>query len=331
MGRARAALLPALSECFNVPPLDGIRPITASKGTVGRYMVYHNSVYLCSVYEFAEGWTKLRAAQRKQKEEERLRREAGAVEPPLSCMAHRLALVRCKVMDHVFGHLVPGDLSSVVSAYRQHADMFQEEPGLMLASVQGKYWPWRVELHKAWMAQKAAELEWWSPGDKPINIRGMRVLSVVVEAAKSMEGIDYSSWAQHCGKKVSFHSGFLALLLRMGVVVLNRPEELTTTESRRWKPVHLSASSDAMHYLVPQVAKNSTAVGAFSRYCLAGDALQEVLDSPPRTCAEWAAKVDALLARLQEIKSLSMAGSHTYLTLWTFRAAAYGSMQVIQT
>lgn len=202
--------------------------------------------------------------------------------------------------------------------------MFLAESGLWLASIQGKYWPWKVALHQAWLAHRATNPQQWSPG-VPTASRSARTVAVMVSATVAMDNVDYSVWVQHCGKNVCHHSGFLALLLRMDLLTAQLPAE--SQSLRVWTPVRLSVDGKTRHFIPPSPEGDTVILEHFSRYVAAADALRESLASPPRTCLEWAGKVDALLAQMKVIKSRSFAGTRTYLPLWTFRTAAYARMQ----
>lgn len=102
---------------------------------------------------------------------------------------------------------VPGDLLSAIAMQKKHAAEFQREPALELLAIQGKYGPWKDSLLSAWRAARS------------INVsRPQRILDVLTSACHSISKQDYHVWVDNCGRHVTHHSGFLAMLLRLGVL-----------------------------------------------------------------------------------------------------------------
>ena len=347
MGRGKVPLLPVASECCESYPLAGVHRSVMD----GRCNVNRGGRYLGRAGEGQDAlaWNLLKADVAREKKTASKQEEvvsqgnSGArassresAEEELSRMEKRTVMVHCRVMEHTLGHLMQGDLSTLPQAYRSHSDMFEACPGLWLASVQGKYWPWRDALYQAYLQDSGSSssrhakrssakrssgvLESWGGYNAP------RLARIMMQAARAMSGVDTSSWVKHCGKKVSFHSGFLALLLRMGIVILHLPEGESTYN--HYERLQLSVNPGDFHYLVPEADDRRPVLEGLGRYCQAGAALWDALKVPPKTCRDWVCAVEALLPKLKKLGSLSMAGTRTYLPLWTFRASAYQLMQV---
>ena len=214
MGRVRKPLLPEAA--------DGKAAVLANMALLG-LNVQHQSLRVFRRGQFlgmvpltdaAAAWAMLKIDQKAEALEGENSKGVSKLPPQM----YRSICVHCRVMDYTFGDLVPGDLQAAVRAMREHSAMFFAEPGLELASIQGKYMPWKETLFIAWQEHCEQHPELWSPG-VALTERATRTAAVVSWAARAMHGKPLESWALHCGKKVGYHSGFLPLLSRMGIVV----------------------------------------------------------------------------------------------------------------
>ena len=218
-----------------------------------------------------------------------------------------LALIEhFRAMDSVFGRRCPGDLEAACDAHVRHRPMFVAEPALELWSIQCKYGPCKEVLWQEWQRQAALHPELW---DRPSDAttweeRAARAGEVIAGSVPLIAYESLQSWTLHCGKSVCHHSGYLALLQRMGFI------------KKGMRPL-LGEACEVPALVVQRLV----------RYVQAADVLRDSLSVPLLTCQMWVSQVGTMVAALQKIKSLSMAGKHTYLTLWTFRTGAWARMQ----
>ena len=327
MGRKRKDLLPEAKECEGQWPLEGLRAADRAVRVYSRAQAYLGSVP-------SGGWGAAWALLRKDQRAAAAAGEStkkGAALGPLETRAIR---VHCRVMDRTFGHLMPGDLQAAVEAKSLHQAMFAVEPGLELASIQGKYMPWKIALFAAWREHSARCPESWSPV-LDLAPRAARTAAVLSLAAKNLDGVQYAPWALHCGKKVGFHSGFLPLLIRLGIVITdpstrkNKQKKYTLpTDGGQCLPLQLSVTPGTVHYLPERWVSRPETLSRISSFLQAADVLAEELRNPPSTCKQWMAAVDAVMRRAGPLHATSFAGTRTYLPLWTIRSYAFASMRV---
>lgn len=247
-------------------------------------------------------------------------------------------------VNEVTGDGIQGDLSAAEAAEHLHADMFCADRGLWMASLQGKYRPWKDALWTAWHQ--------WGPKEGVAKeTRAISFWRVLQQATLEMSTKGYQDWSDHCGKNVAHHSGFLKLLIDLGLVQLPPPvqEEAIGPVPKRRKvqsvvpgvpvvtpllgvpgehPVRLSTNKlkqNATHHLQTGPPSELQRM-AIEKYLATADALHKILQDPPKTCQEYIGAFKLFQEAAIQHKPPHVTGSYTLP--WTFRSAAYARMRV---
>ena len=217
-----------------------------------------------------------------------------------------------------------GDLACAAEAEAAHQVMFTAEPGFWLASLQGKYWPWKLALAESWAeCQKKPGVQEVPEAEHSRTTKFWRVLH---KAVQLMDGRPYHQWHNHCGRGVAFHSGFLKLVQDLGLVAINPPEG---AQPRDWAPVNLSCTAGRQHHL-RAASTSSTSCPPdlqlqLDKYLAAADLLSSTLSSPPRTCQEYISKFIVFQKEVTSLRAPHVGGGYT--VPWTFRSAAVARMR----
>lgn len=95
---------------------------------------------------------------------------------------------------------------------RKSAGMFAAAPVLELASIQGKYGVWKDALLASWMRSRRGKPRKEGP------FSAVAVWQVLRSAVVAMHEVRTTNESLHVGRGVSYHSGFLPMLLRMGAI-----------------------------------------------------------------------------------------------------------------
>ena len=219
-----------------------------------------------------------------------------------------------------------GDLAAAAEAEVLHKEMFTAEPGLWLASLQGKYWPWKVALAESWAECHSKPAVPAVPASQ--GSRATKFWRVLHRAVQLMDGRPYHQWHNHCGRGVAFHSGFLKLVQDLGLVVISPP---AADQPGAWAPINLSCTAGRKHHL--RVAASSASGTScptvvqlqVNQYLAAADQLNSALSSPPTTCREYVSKFHAFEKEVSSLKAPHVSGRYT--VPWTFRSAAVARMR----
>ena len=250
-------------------------------------------------------------------------------------------------VNAVIGDGIQGDLSAAEAAEELHGAMFTKECGLWLASLQGKYGPWKNALWTAW------QLHGQDAEEGRVGI----FWCVLQHATLEMSKTKYQDWSDHCGKSVAHHSGFLKLLIDLGLVQLHPVKEEGEQVAKRRKvgpgaikgsmqpgvsgvpvelpelgkpgfhPVWLSTNKQkqgASHCLQTGPPSPQQTLST-QKYLDTADALHSVLLDPPKTCQEYIAAFKLFQDVVRKHKPPHVNGSYTMP--WTFRSAAFARMR----
>ena len=234
--------------------------------------------------------------------------------------------------DGVMEDTTPGDITAAILAAKLHKNMFLSEPGLHLASIQGKYQPWKDKLYQAWLEEVAGQPDQWGPGVLEPRLtecqRSRRLYAVLVRAARSLDGFNYQVWVAHCGRNVSHHSDFLAMLQALDVLTMEPEGGPGVSGSAILRLSQKQQGPKNIYRVQPYTVKlGNTLLG----YLKAADQLAAALKEPPRTCAEWLQKYEALCLELRRIKARNLSPeTGKYVVPWTFRAAPIGQMRAAE-
>ena len=262
--------------------------------------------------------------------------------------ALRLPKLLYFAVNEVVGDGMQGDLSAAEAAEELHADMFSMERGLWLASLQGKYGPWKDALWTVWQ-------QWGPKKEAAMETRASNFWNVLQRATLEMSTRGYQDWSDHCGKNVAHHSGFLKLLIDLGLVQLPPPvkEAMGPLAKRRkgvsgvpvvaevsgvpvvtpslgvpgFHPLRLSTNrlkQNATHLLQTGLPSTLQRM-AIEKYLATADALHRILLDAPRTCQEYIGAFKLFQEAANQHKPPHVNGSYTLP--WTFRSAAYVRMR----
>lgn len=292
----------------------------------GSWQLFYRRLYVGSVAagDEAKASTLLRTAQQNFKKKcvnQGMERFPQQTRPHLARLFH--------AADGVMEDTAPGDITAAIEAAKSHKDMFASEPGLHLASIQGKYQPWKEKLHQAWMEEVAGQPQQWGPGVLGSKLtecqRGRRLYAVLVRAARSLDSVDYQVWVTHCGRNVSHHSGFLAMLQALDLLTMEPEGSPGVLGSDILRLSQKQVGSRSLYRVQPYTVK----VGrTLQGYLKAADQLAAALEEPPRTCAAWLQKYEALCVELRKLKARNLSpDTGKYIVPWTFRAAAISQMR----
>ena len=218
-----------------------------------------------------------------------------------------------------------GDLAAAAKAEVSHKAMFTAEPGLWLASLQGKYWPWKSAVAESWAECQSKPPVPAVPEVPEAPSRATKFWRVLHRAVQLMDGRPYHQWHNHCGRSVAFHSGFLKLVQDLGLVVISPP---AADQPGAWAPINLSCTAGRKHYL--RVAASSASCPTVvqlqvDKYLAAADQLNSDLSSPPTTCLEYISKFKSFKEEISRLRAPHVGGGYT--VPWTFRSAAVARMR----
>ena len=313
------------SELEKERPVGVFRGVSLQGHPRPRWLVYYKSDYVfqsIACPNWLACWDALRAKQRAWNQAQKAQQGApgapGAkVKGGYAMFQHRLTF---RAVNGILTGSLPGDLSAAVRAEADHRSMFAVEPVLHLASIQGKYGPWKDALFRAWQetpgAPSQGPLEHLEPpGADGLDSRASALFRVLSRAACLLHQVDYKVWDQHCGRHVAHHSGFLALLADLKVLSHGATgTQLRLSSARGAKvPMHeLAATAD-----IPRL----------SRYVLAAECLTRHLREPPRTFAEYVRNYAAYRAEVTQIRAPHNGGAYT--VPWTWRSACLARMRAL--
>lgn len=221
---------------------------------------------------------------------------------------------------------VPGDLAATYELASAHLDMYQALPALEVWSIQGKYRPWKIALYEAWVAEGRPQ-HCPGPGGPSIGVwksrlsrrlqlpasgsaavaaavaaeagSGQLLWSILRRAAAAMHRVDISVWADNCGRNVSFHSGWLAVLLALGVVRKH-------PDSQASGPGVLALGKQQQAYRLAPARLTSKRRRCFEVLQAAARALQAVHARPCRRAKEWRHKLRRSLEVLRRFQPLHL-------------------------
>lgn len=181
-------------------------------------------------------------AKRKQNNDKKLPQENQVPLPSLAAHAKAMFAVYQSI-----GWLVPGDVVAACQAIDAHKDMFNSEPGLQLCSFLGKYQPWMDNLFATWQSlpkpppqSKTARRASTKRQDQDLLARATFIAEVLRGTLQKCSGDSMQIWSDNCGKRVSRHIGYLALMQSWG---------LLQNLSCRFRIVFLPLSCQAVYLL----------------------------------------------------------------------------------
>ena len=303
MGRTAAPLLPSI-----IP--EGVAPLAwCYPHTKGGFQVRVHGTYLGYFLpdRYNDIWECLKKHQRVSAGEEE------TTQPPeLSPRERRSLCQHARAMDIAFGNLLQGDVTAAVECEVLHRPMHVMEPALELASIQGKIRPWKEALWNSWRALGAPK----SPG--VLEKRAELVGTVLIDALRRMPGSGFEIWVKHCCKNNAYHSGFLALALRLGLVTTVKQK--TPGPDREW--LHLSVDPSTSYQVASGVLESKVTLRTLIKFVNAADVLQEVTHCAPRTCQDWIDNYELLKKQLRQKKDVISCNPspNSYLCPWTYRA-----------
>lgn len=313
-------------------PFRGMRP--HSKGS---WFLHYKKQYagLAAKTAWSEAFLTLSQAQQESvKQEKELRNSsasqassASSCKSPNPLRGHPLRGPRLTyfAVGAVVQDGLQGDLAAAAKAEASHKAMFTAEPGLWLASLQGKYWPWKLALAESWAE---CHSEPAVPAWPEAPSRATKFWRVLHKAVQLMDGRPYHQWHNHCGRGVAFHSGFLKLVQDLGLVVISPP---AADGPGAWAPIKLSCTAGRQHHLRVAASNASgascpTAVQLqVDKYLAAADQLNSALSSPPTTCQEYITKFKMFEKEISGLRAPHVGGGYT--VPWTFRSAAVARMR----
>ena len=178
---------------------------------------------------------------------------------PLPSLAAHAKAMFC--MYRSIGWLVPGDVVAACQSLNTCQDMFNSEPGLQLCSFLGKYQPWMDHLFATWQSLpkppprlRAAQRASTKRSDPDLLGRATFIAEVLRGALQRCSGDPMQIWSDNCGKRVSRHIGYLALMQSWGLLQslscrFNLLVLCSVLFFRRFKQMQLSisVSSDAAY------------------------------------------------------------------------------------
>ncbi len=283
------------------------------------WLQYFKSKYVCSSAnspDWPAFWVALRAKQREWKAKQK-ELETPVAKKGLAVYQNRLTF---KAVNSIVAGALPGDITAAVLAEADHQEMFAAEPALRLASIQGKYGPWKSALFEAWLElRKHLEHQEHQEHQEDLSSRAMALFRVLCAAATLLHQVDYKVWDLHCGRHVAFHSGFLALLLDLRVIC--KPG----SEATKGKRLDLSSASGRRpEYLL----EKKPDLPHLQRYLQAADCLARHLEQPPRSCREFLDCYAKFKKDLHAIRAPHCLGDYTMP--WTWRSACIARMRVLK-
>lgn len=216
---------------------------------------------------------------------------------------------------------LPADLDAMLRVAAEHREMFQAMPALELWSIQGKYLPWKLALFQAWnecgrphcsgvLASAKADPPNTSCQATKAHAQktaagllaseagsGMHLFTILVGAARSMQGADLGLWVANCGRDVSHHSGFLPMLQHLSIL-------------RKADHASVPASSS----LTLGVAQQEYAVATLDaklqqkleRVQVAARLLQELYAKPCSDCQTWLARHKQAITLLEQLRPANL-------------------------
>jgi hypothetical protein len=223
----------------------------------------------------------------------------------------KLGLERFRAASALQQVCCPADIESAVQERVLSRDMFLQEPTLELLSIQGKYGPWRVAMRQQWATM---------PRRGPASCKSGRteyVYDLLAATVKAVSGLDMTDWVANCGRKVSYCSGYLPLLDRLGCVekVEGSRGQHCVKLGRLLTPYRWRAQNRANILL------------NLERMVAAADKLAAALTKPPRTCQQWIRVYTDVADCLDVIGAPGLTKSCSYTLPWTFRSMAIARMR----
>ena len=244
---------------------------------------------------------------------------------------------RLAAVLHVYGNgsQVPGDVEFARTHALSMERMISQEPAIEIFDVQGKYGPFRKALaetfkrslswykvHRSKVLVKKLTREYRPvPVSRVLNLqekytrkvvfRAHHLLAVLRRTVHAVQGKDFTCWVRNCGRNVSFHSGFIPMLLRFKLL---RKVPWSTVPS-----LDLGSTTGLRYQL-----RTDNLVQVLSHLCQVirlADAIKEKLSSVPRpqSCAAWCRSFRILSMVVKECPCPGMRNETSYLPLWTMR------------
>ena len=203
----------------------------------------------------------------------------------------------------------PEDLVSAYHHAEKSALMFRNNPALEVLSLQGKYGCWKDALHITWHT---------SYGDGS-RVLGVRDIYLVLEGAlRRLHQVNTHIWSINCGRGVSHHSGFIPMLLRIGVLSRTRGVSRNAL---------ILGSLQSTYYLVP-CAMESRVRSHLLQLLVASAAIFKPAPAPT-TCQEWHDRVQAMQQSASTYPTIGLSPTGArYLLPWLIRSKLLCDMHV---
>jgi hypothetical protein len=134
------------------------------------------------------------------------------------------------------GWVVPGDVASAITNETQMADMYLQEPALRCINLQGKYAPWSTATYTSWASHERKPAGKNRMHSKTVDTRALAIWEILTLAVQTINLEPMAVWNRNCGRKVSHHSGYLALLLRLKIVQ-PMPEQVLPNMVSGWPEI----------------------------------------------------------------------------------------------
>ena len=211
-------------------------------------------------------------------------------------------------MTRVFWSFAPADLEAGIQHWKTSNAMFKADPSYEILSVQGTYGPWKSALLASWSQEGRPHRN-----GKTLEERAADIIRIVHAACVKVSGTDLALWVRHCGRGVTYHSGFVPVLLRMRLI-----------RSAAKGPLHFGVAGK--RYALNDKGVHTTVQGLVR----VADGLTNVLNlSPPRTCKQWLRmyKMFCSVCESTDVKGLALNSSSSYTLPWTFRSLVIPRMR----
>lgn len=245
----------------------------------------------------------------------------------------------------VCGQVLPGDLDDAVASFPRWVNSFNGNGGALLTQLALKYGPVRCHFETEWVriANKGNRLG--GSGKRDLVVQ--QLYQALVATVERLDGKQMVVWTLNCGRNVSHHSGWLPLLLRLGIIAkapahLARqppggPRSATVTprsvqpRSRRLLPtsrrcgcrrsgktrqprlVRLGEGGYCYHIK----AFSADVRRKLSSYVLVGEVMGTL--AVPKTCDDWCRAVARFLHACRQHRLVAH-GTNTYFAQWLARS-----------
>ena len=134
-------------------------------------------------------------------------------------------LSRVRAYQRIYKGHVPADAEDMHERAPELRKLVLEEPSLEPVILQLKYGPWRSAVVRAWK-QHESNVQCPVFTERTLKQRVQVLHGVLVAAVKEVAQTGVSRlWSRNCGRNVGRHSGGVAVLKGLGVIVVAKPPQ----------------------------------------------------------------------------------------------------------